>query len=290
MSTTARISAALFSAIAASALSAQDARHYQVDLAGGWSRSKTDTSPDLEINQYRVGGTYHLKPVALADHPWSEAAFLEHSTSVSALLGFADFDVGSFSADGMVYGAGFRYADKETPVAAELNFSIGSLDGDGGVDIDLNDVNARVGYWLKPNVIVGVEAGLSETEANSVIDVDTLRVGLFGKLVRDLGDGTAVNGEAHFGMVSVDDSVSTDENVEFGVAGDFYFTPQYSVGALVDFSFGDAASEEGTTLGVRGTAWFSPRVALNLAATTFDAEDSSGVDQDTFAVFVNLRF
>lgn len=287
-----RICAAFVAAIAVAQLSAQDGglESYQVDLIGAWSFSETDTTPEIEQNTFLIGGTYHLKPVELADHPWNEAAFLEHSTSVTAMLSWSDFEIGAFSADGVTFGAGFRYADKETPVAADLSFQLGSLDGDGGVDIDLNEVNARIGYWLKPNAIVGVEVGIEEIEAETVFEIEELRFGAFGKIVHDLGEGRAVNAEARIGIAAVDDTVSDEENFELGVAGDFYFTPRYSAGALVNFSFGDAASEEGTTLGLRGSAWVTPQVAVGAQVTTFLAEDSAGADQDTFALFVNLRF
>jgi hypothetical protein len=288
-----RITAAVVAAFAASPVAAQEGAKppsYQFELVGAWSMSEADTSPDTEINQYLLVGTYHLKPVELADHPWNEAAFLEHSTSVSAFVDYADFEVGSFSADGLLYGVGFRYAEKQTPIAAELRFQLGSLDGDSGVDIDLNELNARIGYWVKPNALVGVDVGLEEVEAEPLLDVEVLRFGAFGKIVHDLGEGRAVNAEARFGVASVDDTFSDEENFEIGFAGDFYFTPQYSAGALVGLSFGDAVSEEGTTLGLRGSAWFSPRVALGAEVSTFLADDDAGADEDTLTVFLNLRF
>jgi hypothetical protein len=287
-----RITVAFVVAIAGGSLAAQEAAQqhkFQFEVLGGWVNSTTDTSPDVEINQYVVAGTYHLQPVMLADHPWSEAPFLEHSTWVSLGVSYTTFDVGSFSADGPLFGAGFRFADKQTPVAAEVNFSIGTLDGDAGIDIDRTIVNGSVGYWLKPNAIIGVDIGMEETEANSMLDVEELRYGIFGKVVHDLGSGRAINGEARLGVATIDDSTTKDDNFEVGIAGDFYFTPQYSAGALVEISTGDAVSAEGTTVGVRGTAWFTPQAALNVSFTTFMADDST-FDEDTLAVFFDLRF
>src|SRR5262245_1008081 len=144
-----RTTLALVAAVAAGPLTAQNGARpekYQFELIGGWSRSETDTSPDIETNQYALAGVYHLKPVALADHPWNEAAFLEHSTSASAGVNYTTFEIGPFDADGPLFAAGFNFAEKETPFAAALNFSIGTLDGDGGIDIDLTNVNGSIGY------------------------------------------------------------------------------------------------------------------------------------------------
>lgn len=264
---------------------------FQIEATGGWSGTSTDTSPDSDLNEFFVGGTYHLKPVMLADHPWNEAAFLEHSTFVQAGVSFANLDIGNFSADGPLFRIGGTYADKDKPVAAQLNLQIGTLDGDSGVDVDLWTLNGRVGYWLQPNAIVGAQLTLDDTEIGSNVDVDKLSFGAFGKIVHALGEGRSINGEAHLDFVSVDDQVSEDDNIEFGVAADYYFTKQYSVGALVNFSFGDVAAEEGITLGLRGTAWITPQVSVNAAFSTFMADDDTfGADQDTFTLFVTARF
>jgi hypothetical protein len=264
---------------------------FQIEATGGWSTTSTDTSPDADLNEFFVLGTYHLKPVMLADHPWNEAAFLEHSTFVQAGLSFAELEVGNFSADGPLFRVGGTYAEKDKPIAAQLNLQFGTLDGDSGTDVDRMSFDGRVGYWLMPNAIVGAELALDDTEIGSSVDVDKMSFGAFGKIVHPLGEGRSVNGEAHLALVSVDDGVSDDTNVEFGVAADYYFTKQYSVGALVNLSFGDVASEEGITLGLRGTAWITPRVSVNAAFSTFMADDDTfGADQDFFTLFVTARF
>src|SRR5262245_57514892 len=209
MNTTIKL--ALVVAAAAGPVAAQSGaspQSFQFELTGGWARSTTDTNPDIETNQYSLAGTYHLKPVALADHPWNEAAFLEHSSSVTAGVNYTTFDIGPFSADGPLFAAGFSFADKQTPFAAALNFSIGTLDGDGGIDIDLTNVNGSIGYWVRPNALIGVDVGLQDVEANSLLDVETVRYGIFGKIVHDLGEGRAINGAARVGITTVDDSTS----------------------------------------------------------------------------------
>ena len=261
---------------------------YQIELTGGFSTSEADTTPDLETKRFFVAGTYHLKPVMLADHPWNEAAFLEHSTFVQAGLSLVDFDAGGASADGPVLRLGGTYAEKDNPIAAQVNLEFGSLDGDNGPDVDLMTLNGRCGYWLQPNAIVGGQLTLDKTEIGS-FDIDVFRFGAFGKIVHSLGEGRSVNAEAHLDLVSVEAGSSDETNVEFGVAGDFYFTPQYSAGAFLDLSFGDAPSEEGITLGLRGTAWIMPQLSANLALSTFMADNNAGADEDTFSLYFSWR-
>jgi hypothetical protein len=263
---------------------------FQIELSGGWSLNSIDTNPDIDITQVDIGGTYYLQPVALADHPWNEAAFLEHSMGVMAGLRYTKFEIAGFSADGPSIGVGFLYADKKQPVAAQFNFSFGTLDGDMGLDIDQTDVNAWAGYWLQPNALVGAAVDYGKTDAQGGLAIEELYFGAFGKIVHDLGEGRAINAEAHVGLTSVDVAGSSETNFDIGVEGDYYFTPRYSAGAILDFSFGDATSNEGTTIGVRGSAWISPQASVQAMYSKFSASDSLGADQDEFGISFKLRF
>lgn len=277
------------SVIAAATAVAQDApgqrQNYQIELTGGFTTLDTDGGGP-EINQLIAEGTYHLAPVALQNHPWNEAAFLEHSMFVTAGLRFVELEIGPADADGIVFGAGFRYADKKTPVAAEINFRTGTLDGDFG-DIDTTNVDLSAGYWLMSNAIVGIDYAMEELDPDGAGSFEETRIGVFGKIVHDLGDKRAVNLEAHIGQATIDAGTEED-NLEFRVEGDFYFTPLYSAGLLLQFSSGDAVSDEGTTIGVRGSAWITPNVGIRAELTTFSASDSAGNDQDEIGIFVDV--
>ena len=263
---------------------------YQYEAMGRLSWTTTDTSPDVEITELDLAGTYYFQPVEVGAHPWNEAAFLEHSKALRAELGYTKFEVSSFDADGPSFGAGFLYADKERPFAAEFDFSFGKLNGDQGIDIDQVDVAGKIGYWLRPNAIVGGQIIYDNLDANGLLEIEQIHVGGFGKIVHDLGDGRAINGEAAIGVRSVDAAGSSDTNFELGVSGDYYFEPRYSVGALLQLSFGNAASDEGVTIGVRGAAWLCPSAAVEASYARFSASDNAGSDQDEFAVWVKVRF
>jgi hypothetical protein len=263
---------------------------YQYELTGGFSMSTTDTNPDIEQNTLFVGGTYHFAPVALMSHPWNEAAFLEHSMFATAGLQYFDLDLAGFEADGITYGLGYRYAAKDTKIAGEINFQTGTLDGDLGVDVDVTTVNLNAGYWLKDNLIVGVDFALDEIDPDGGGKFEETRYGVFGKFVHPLDEGRAINAEAHIGTASVDTGANDDDNFEVRLEGDFYFNPQTSVGAVLEFSSGDAVSEEGESFGVRGSRWFSPKVGVRAEYTMFWASDSAGADVNEFAIFVDMRF
>ncbi len=117
-----------------------------------------------------------------------------------------------------------------------------------------------------------------------------MHIGAFGKIVHDLGAGHWIQGEARLGIASIDDSTTTEENFELEASGDYYFTPRHSVGALLGTSIGDATSEEGATLAIRGSAWVTPHAALTAQYETFMASDNAGTDNDRFSLLVNVRF
>ena len=285
-----RIALALAS-VASSALAQGEAKFekFQFELEGGWSQFKADTSPEFESTDLAVVGTYHLKPVALASNPWNEAAFLERSTFFQAGLDFAEVEQAGFSSDGVVYGLGGRYADKESPLAAEVTFLTGSLTGDA--DIDLSDLSGRVGYWCMSNAILGLSLGRATTEIETLPDVEVVSFGAFGKIVHDLGEGRAVNFAAELDFVSVDDTTSTEDNVEFGLLADYYFTQKVSLGAQAKISSGDNGASEGTTLGVRGSMWFTPQLSANASYSHFAVDDDAlGSDDDTISLFFLARF
>lgn len=263
---------------------------YQFEVTGGYTWFESDTNPDVEFNEALVEGTYNFKPVMLKDHPWNEAAFLEHSMQAMLNLSYSEFEVGSADADGLVYGAGFRYAEEDSPIAAEVRYRTGTLDGDFGIDVDVTSLEASAGYWLQPNAIVGLVFTLDQLDPDGSFKLEQTGIAAFGKIVHKLDTERAVNGEARVGWVSVDTGTDDDDNFEITLLGDYYFTPQYSVGALVDVSVGSADTEEGTTLGARASAWFTPQVGFRVQYSKFWASDSNGDDEDTLGLFLSVRF
>ena len=284
--------------IAAMAMLAQDAlaqnasalESYQTEITGGYTWLKIDTSPDIELSEALIEGTYNFQPVSLKGHPWNEAAFLEHTMQAMVALRYTDFEISTFDADGLLYGGGFRYADKDTPVAADVRFRTGTLDGDLGFDVDVTFIDASVGYWVMPNAIAGLSFTFDELDPDGTFRIKETSIGAFGKIVHKIDDERAVNAEARLGWTSVDAGTDDDDNFELTLAGDYYFTPQYSAGVLLDVSVGSAESIEGTTLGVRGSAWFSPQVGVRVEYSRFWASDSQGADADAVGVFLSVRF
>lgn len=274
----------------ATAQTAPAMESYQTEIRLGYQWRDIDTNPDIELTDVLLEGTYNLEPVSLKGHPWNEAAFLEHSMQAMVELSWSEFEISTFDADGLVYGGGFRYATKDCPIAADLVFKTGSLDGDMSFDVDLTTIDASVGYWVEPHAIAGVTFNYTELDPDGTFKIEQKTIAAFGKMVHKLDDERAINAEARVGWTRFDSGTSDDDNVVLTLEGDYYFTPQYSAGGLVDFSFGSSDADEGLTLGVRASAWFTPQVGVMVELSRFWADDSSGADEDQAGFFVSIRF
>jgi hypothetical protein len=272
---------------AAQSASAMDS--YQGEVTVGYKWRDIDTNPDIELTDVLLEGIYNFEPVSLQGHPWNEAAFLEHSMQGMLSLAWSKFELSTFDADGLVYGAGYRYAAKDVPVAGEVIFKTGTLDGDMGLDVDLTYVDASLGYWVEPNAIAGIAFNYTDLDPDGTFKIEQTTVAAFGKIVHKLDDERAINAEARAGWTSVDTGTSDDGSIVLTLEGDYYFTPQYSAGALLDFQSGDANSQDGTTLGVRGSAWFTPQVGISVQYSKFWA-DGKGADEDGGGIYLSVRF
>ncbi len=272
------------------ALAAQDPDLFQYEILSGWRSTTTDTNPDIDVNTLFVEGRYFFDAVSVGAHPRTEAAFLERAMYVAADIDYTRFEIGGFDADGPTVGAEFRYAKPDEQIAATAGFEYGSLSGDGGVDVDQWLIHGDLGYWLEDDMIIGGRFSREETEAGGLLNITETVFGAFGKVVRDIGDNRAINVEAHAQFVHVDPGSTDDVNFEIGAEGDFYFTPEYSGGAILNLSLGGADLRAGVTVGVRGAAWVTPTIAVNAELTHFEASDSNGADEDMFSVFGTFRF
>lgn len=277
-------------ALVAGGLQAAD-EQYQWEVGLSYQTVTTDADPEAEWTTIAADGTYHvLGPVALADHPWEEAAFLEHSSFVSATLGMATLEWGPIDADGLTYGVAGRYAQPDVPVAVDLSLAWTSVeDDDFDFENDLFTWDLRAGYWIMPNLIAGLGYTATSLDDGSDETTDTEPY-VWGKWVHGLNAELDLNVEAELGRIDYD--ATDDKNLALVANGDVYFRKQYGVGLLLGNEVGDAESEEGRTVGIRGSAWFTPNIGVRAQYAMFAAanDDEGGVDSDTVGLEVVGRF
>ncbi|WP_444997615.1 putative porin [Aliikangiella sp. IMCC44359] len=183
-------------------------------------------------------GTYYFDNVSTANTAWAEAAFMGRNNNVS--LGYIDVD-GDFS---ILHAAIEFFGDSNNNLYAQLNV----VDSDqAGVD---RAIGGEIGYFLAENWLVAVGTN----------DSDDAPIVLRTKYVGELGGGQFFNVEANI----------DDEEHDLTVMGDYYWTPQSSVGLAL-------SNEDGYDYGVRFQHFFNPAISARFSYESFDSGDAIAI-------------
>ena len=267
---------------------ASAADEYQWEAGLGFTQNTDDASNETTVTTIAANGEYHFLPVKLGDHPWEEAAFLEHSTFVEAHLGYVTAEDNTLDASGPLIAVGFTYATPEFPVRLSAGLGYSTVE-DGSFEIKTTVIELEAGYWIKPELIAGLRLVNSKSDFGTA-DEKEVGISAFGKWVFSMNDDLAFNTEAELGQNSYDNG-SKDSNIVVGVAGDVYFRQQYGVGLSLASESGDAVGAEGMTVGVRASSWFTDQIGARVGYDMFAAsDDAAGVDDSTISLEVVGRF
>lgn len=206
-----------------------------------------------DVDVIGIMGSHYLNSLSTDNAAWNEAEFMNRGSNINWM--YADSDFGN---DVSAYGLGFEFygdttnnlyaslnivePDEVAGASALLNFLGSGADGDDAV------VSGKIGYFFARNWLVAI--GTS--------DADNSPVELVTKYVADLGNGQFFNIEA-----SID-----DEEEDLTVTGDYYFSPQTSVGLTL-------SGEEGFDYGIEFAHFFQPNFAIALSHESTDLADTN---------------
>ena len=132
---------------------------------------------------------------------------------------------------------------------------------------------------------------MSVDAPSALTDIDDTKFTVGAKNILER-NGKYINLEGFIQRVNQEIStVSGDQtNTRVSIAGDYYFTSQFGLGAIVVFNTGDAEINEGTTYGVDTSYFFNPRFALMATYETFSADNAAGRDSDRMQLNFAARF
>ena len=186
-------------------------------------------------NTFSVRGTYHFDKVSTKDTAWAEAAFMGQKSNVKAAITDFDGDATSYLLGGE------WFADNNFYAALNMNY----VDADGGY----NDTTftGEVGYFFADNWLVAITGNDDDFS-------DTL--GIRTKYIHRLADSQFINFEAAY----------SDATDDFTVAGDFYWSPQSSVGLVL-------SDADEYRYGIRAQHFFTPAIALRLTFSDTKYDD-----------------
>lgn len=273
---------------------------YQFEVGAQYHTSNEDDGADVNVTG--VGAIIHFSPVNTAGHPLAEAAFLERVGSISIQAGYGDIE-GSFGGndfDGDVtrYVAEVEFMRPDIPIvitasADKLDVDLNSP-GEGGMENEI--FNVGFGYFISDGLRLGLSYGQEEED----IDITVPPVGALttdyndyaveGKWVKSLSNGRTFNAEGSIGLRAYDNDIDDGSNTIVDLSGDYYFTDSFSLGAGVTVNSGDDNSEEGDTVALKLSNFFSPRFSIKVDYETFNASDDAGQDEDGWDILFSGRF
>ncbi len=215
------------------ALSATAQADYRWELGGAYSAGSIDTelhtptgssknSNDTDIGE--VFGTFYLWDVDTSKGPLAEAAFLDHSSSITLAASDGEVDFSDFDTqDGQTYGVSTRYvAEGPGWQLSGLLVDLGYERAEPG-DRDIDIYNIGLGYYVTPKTTV--IAGYEQTNLSNGGDVDSYRVD--GKHLWSLSGDGAITAELGYGRTKVKDS---DDVNTYLVAAKWYMNKNLGFG------------------------------------------------------------
>lgn len=216
------------------------AEDYQVDVGAFYS----DAS-DVNVTAMGVGLEYHFKAVDTSDKPLAEAAFLNHSSNITAAVARTEIEFSGFEADATITAIGAEFYVPNSVFYLGANYT----------DPDQGD-----GYF---DVTAGLYFDSLLVTTTYVEDVD-YELNLQAKYVNQLGGGKAVALSGSF--------YDGDGGNIISAGLDYYFTHQTSVGATLTDYDGENEFE------VRARHFFTGTVYAGISYADIDNSSEITID------------
>lgn len=260
----------------------------------GHTRTNLTYEGDDEVTSTLTFFEYYIHPVFLnQETPRQEAAFLQRSGSVGIALGNTDAS-GTSDASTKDEGAQVTLAESGKPWVLQWRYL--KLKGDASspfsTDIKSESTRYRIGYYVRDGILFSVTQTQSDLNFSAPTGNDTkvTRFEYALKWVKIRSANTATNIELSVENEREKDSSGSRNGQVISLSGDYYFSPDVSLGVLYSQISHDDKDAEGTRTELRGSYFFTPRFFAGVTLERFQASHSSGVDEETRDMFVGYRF
>lgn len=256
---------------------------FQTEITGSFSRA--DYENDDEFTAAGLEVEYFFKPVEVNGHPYVEAAFLERSSSIVAVLGSSKFEFASgTSMDGPLYGARVTLMNKESPfyVSAGFMFAEYEVDVSPTIEMEIESYSINPGFFINDTSLIIIHFQNSETELLGVTS-DGTEVGIgFKSVIKN------INLEGSIEQSSYDSSTIEEDNTEISLNVDYYLSQKASVGAGISTNSGDDSDDEGNTFTLRSIIYSNENIGFGFEYEKFSADN--GADENSITVQAGVRF
>lgn len=274
---------ALLSLTAASNVLADDSFQYEVAI----EQARLDTH-QVDIDQTTIGGLYYFSPVSTKGGPLAEAGFLSRTANMFALYQYNNIDSRGRDFSQSISRFGGTYSAKDNNLFARG--AVTNFNASGRTDYDVS-----AGWYLDDSWLLSFDINYMDiNHMDSNGSEDYTNWGISTKKLLTLDSGNTINLEAGLVQYDSDRSMYQDEaEGRYFLAGDYYFTDNFSVGVRHDWEskelFGDDVSRRTQ---IRSNWYFNDTMALNVSYTEASTSGSAitGDNLDRLGAGFSMRF
>jgi Putative general bacterial porin len=264
------------------ALSATAQADYRIEADTSVGRTNIEEgNNDVDVDVFNLGGTFYLESVDTSKGPLSEAAFLDHSSSITASYKYVDLDDLADDLDGDEYGIDGRYV---------LGLESLDLIFEGGwsrLTPDFSDIDVfTVGFGAYVTDTTTIVASYTTTDVDESDDLDpgdtdayTLEV----VHIAELSSGD-LKLEGSYGLIDVDNADDIDA---FSLGATWYLSDNLGLG--VSYGRFDDYGYEVDAYGAMAEWFVTEQVGLSLSLEHSEL-DNTDVETDSVLLGARIRF
>ena len=229
---------------------------------------------DTEFDNAGISGSYFFGGVNNTKGPYSEAAFLDHASDITASYKYREIDDNGIDVDGDEYGISGRYVTDGAGWILQ-----GSYTRLEPVDAEIDTYTIGAGKYLGENTTLLANYWNGDVDDGG--DTDGASVGLEHFWALSSG---GIKLEGNYGFVNVDDADDIDI---YNLTGTWYVNNNLGFGAgYGNFDAGGFEAEQYTAF----AEWFVTKgIAANLEYVHQELDDTD-FEVDSIALGVRLRY
>jgi hypothetical protein len=268
----------------------------------GINHSESEDDDNDKDKHTNVNLEFYFTPVERNNHPWREAAFLEHAASVEFEVGKRSLEPeGSETYDGPSFFIGGTYASKSNPLIVSLAYANEDISADFGAFGKSKRETSGYGLGLGAYISKGLafQAFYVDTEVKDTVEIapvlnteyNLVQYGVRAKYVQVFANSQALNIELNGSIFDYEEQGNPSEsNNSVEIDATYYINQKVGVFGMLDLRSGDTDSYKGTEYGVGVDAFVIENLSFTLEYKTFNADSSNGVDEDQWSVAAEWWF
>jgi outer membrane receptor protein involved in Fe transport len=258
---------------------------YQTEVSADYIR--LDTDKNSRTLAYGVSAEMFFAPVKTAEHPYAEAAFLEHIGSAFVSVLNYEMKTGTLEGNGQRLLAGVNYTRPDFPLAIKATYATTKLDFNAPANgkLHFKSYDLSIGNYFLHTLLAGIEYSYFKEDSSRSKDYR-----LFAKYVHELEHGRALNFDGNLGTSKSDDGTETLSNNYVGLSIDYFLNRSLSAGVGIDNNSGKDESNEGRTYSANVRYFFTPRLSVRANYARFLNANAGLSDFKLFGATLAARF